>query len=274
MNIKAICTDIDGTLLNKNREISERTIKAIKQLPDDFPVILASSRMPSAMRHLQATMDRLKNPMICYNGGYVIHFNGTKDDFELLDTVKIPLDICHHIADLSAGTDIHVSVYHEDEWYAPQEDFWTDREITSTKVKPLIRPWQEVHDDWNSRKAGAHKVMCMGPAEQIDHIFRVLELEKNEDLHLYRSKDTYIEIAPKAISKASALALLLNQKYSIKMSEVMAFGDNYNDIEMLDAVGHGVAVANAREEVKSVANEITAKNTEDGVALMIEKYLL
>ncbi|WP_215223289.1 Cof-type HAD-IIB family hydrolase [Echinicola shivajiensis] len=274
MNIKALCTDIDGTFLNKNREISERTISAIKQLPEDFPVILASSRMPSAMRHLQTDLDRLQNPMICYNGGYIIHFDGKEENFELLDSVKISLDIVDHISSLAKGTDIHISLYHEDEWYVPQDDFWTQREITSTKVNPVIKSWEEVKDHWSSRQAGAHKVMCMGPAEQIEVIFKTLENEKNEDLHLYRSKDTYIEIAPKAISKASALELLLSKKYNIKISEVMAFGDNYNDIEMLKAVGHGVAVGNARDEVKAVANEITAKNIDDGVAMMIEKYCL
>ncbi|QDH79227.1 HAD family phosphatase [Echinicola soli] len=274
MQFKALCTDIDGTLLDKNREISARTIDAIAQLPADFPVILASSRMPSAMRHLQADMNRLQNPMICYNGGYIIHFNGREDEIERLDTVKIPLDICHHIQQLSVGTDIHVSVYHEDEWYAPKDDFWTQREITSTKVKPIIKKWQHVMPDWESRQAGAHKVMCMGPAEEIDGLFKALEDQKNEALHLYRSKDTYIEIAPKSISKASALEQLLAKKYNIALSEVIAFGDNYNDIEMLKAAGHGVAVGNARDEVKAVANEITAGNKEDGVAMMIEKYLL
>ncbi|GAB3649735.1 fructose-phosphate phosphohydrolase SppA [Echinicola sediminis] len=274
MQIKALCTDIDGTLLNKSREISERTIKAVKQLPEDFPIILASSRMPSAMRHLQASMNRLKNPMICYNGGYIIHFDGHGNDFELLDTVKIPLDICHHITELSQGSQIHISLYHEDEWYAPQDDYWTQREITSTKVNPVIKNWNEVKNDWETRNAGAHKVMCMGPAEEIDTLFHSLLDTKNSELHLYRSKDTYIEIAPKSISKASALNLLLKEKYDIKMEEVMAFGDNYNDIEMLQAVGHGVAVENAREEVKAIADEITAKNTEDGVAMMIEKYCL
>ncbi len=272
MNIQAICTDIDGTLLNKNRELSERTLRAIHQLPADFPIILASSRMPSAMRHLQETMNRLENPLICYNGGYILHCdqNGT----ETLDTVKIPLNICEQIKQLAQGSSIHISLYHEDEWYAPQDDYWTQREITSTKVAPVIKSWEAVKEDWSARNASPHKVMCMGPAEEIDHLFNSLSLSNQEDLHLYRSKDTYIEIAPKAISKASALELLLKQKFNFSLSEVMAFGDNYNDIEMLQTVGLGVAVENAREEVKAAAKEITTKNTEDGVAQMIEKYCL
>ena len=69
-------------------------------------------------------------------------------------------------------------------------------------------------------------------------------------LHLYRSKDTYLEIAPLQISKASALSQLLQAELNIDMKEVIAFGDNYNDIEMLKAVGCGVAVGNAKDEVK------------------------
>ena len=73
---------------------------------------------------------------------------------------------------------------------------------------------------------------------------------------MYHSKSTYLEIAPKEISKASALQLLLDQLYGIDLSEVIAFGDNYNDIELFQAVGLGIAVGNARDEVKAVAKEI------------------
>ena len=62
--------------------------------------------------------------------------------------------------------------------------------------------------------------------------------------------------------------------YNIPMNEVLAFGDNYNDIPLLAEVGYGVAVANAREEVKAVANEVTKSNITDGVAISIEKLLL
>jgi Cof subfamily protein (haloacid dehalogenase superfamily) len=272
MKIKAICTDIDGTLLNKNREISDRTIRAIQALPKDFPVILASSRMPSAMIHLQQTLDRVKNPLICYNGGFVVDYQ--KSTPEVLDNVAIPLEVCQRIRKHSESSSIHLSLYGRDDWYAPQVDYWTEREINSTKVKPMIAPFDKVMDTWEQKACGAHKVMAMGSAEEIEQLYQSLLKELDGEIHLYRSKDTYIEIAPKRISKASALELLLNRNYDIQLSEVMAFGDNYNDIDMLQAVGHGVAVANAREEVKAAADEITEKNIDDGVAIMIEKYCL
>jgi hydroxymethylpyrimidine pyrophosphatase-like HAD family hydrolase len=91
---------------------------------------------------------------------------------------------------------------------------------------------------------------------------------------VYHSKSTYLEIAPRVISKASALKLLLERLYKIEMDDVMAFGDNYNDIELLQSVGLGIAVANARQEVKAVAKEITVDSKLDGVAQAIMRHLL
>ncbi|VAW13782.1 hypothetical protein MNBD_BACTEROID03-2227 [hydrothermal vent metagenome] len=83
-------------------------------------------------------------------------------------------------------------------------------------------------------------------------------------MHNHGLTDPLIEIAPRTISKLSAIKLLHNDDQSLK--NVIAFGDNYNDIEMLQNIGCGVAVGNAREEVKTIADKITLNNTKDGVA--------
>ena len=69
MKIRAICTDIDGTLLDSHRELSSRTVAAINSIKRDVPIILASSRMPGAIRHLQKELGIEDHPMICFNGG-------------------------------------------------------------------------------------------------------------------------------------------------------------------------------------------------------------
>lgn len=270
MQIKAICTDIDGTLLNGDRVLSPRLLQVIARLPKDFPVILASSRMPDAMRHLQQDMGRLGEPLICYNGGFVIH----DKQKEIIDDVPISLDHCEALIKIAKGTQVHMSLYQGEDWFEPQYDYWAEREAKNTRVNPTVQPLDQVLALWKSKKKGAHKVMCMGPAEEIDFFFQNARRQLGEDLHLYRSKDTYIEIAPRSISKASALELLLERKYQIRMDEVMAFGDNYNDMEMLQAVGMGVAVGNARAEVKAISDRVTLSNKEDGVAVMIEEILL
>lgn len=271
MKISAICTDIDGTLLDKNRQLSERTLKAFAALPADFPIILASSRMPGAMTHLLEEFKRIDNPLICYNGGYVIRSKNKEQ--QLVDSTYINPSTCRNIFRTAAQTKVHVSLYSADNWYAPGMDKWTEKEEMVTKVKALLSDQHRVIENWEANEMGAHKVMCMGNAEEIQWLYDQLLNSHNSSLHLYRSKDTYIEIAPKSISKASGLRKILVD-YGIPMSETLAFGDNYNDIHLLAEVGYGVAVANAREEVKAVAQEVTSSNLADGVAISIEKLLL
>lgn len=270
--IRAFCTDIDGTLLDNRRELSPATISAIGAIKDLMPVILASSRMPSAMRHLQQELGILQHPLICYNGGYVLKYHA--DIPTVLYSAVIDVSIVAEILNITATTSVHVSLYHEDQWYAPRYDEWTRREATITKVSPQIKAGPEVLIDWQHSGKGAHKVMIMGDASEISVIERTLRSRFRHDVHVYHSKSTYLEIAPKVISKASALGLLLNRWYNIALERVIAFGDNYNDIEMLQAVGLGIAVENARDEVKSVAKKITLDSKQNGVAEAIRKYIL
>jgi Cof subfamily protein (haloacid dehalogenase superfamily) len=273
MKIFAVCTDIDGTLLDSRRQLSIRTLDAINRVNRaNVPLILASSRMPSAMRHLQVEMGIGCQPMICFNGGYVIYEKGEPPSTVILDSVHIPLAVCTAIGRLARGTEIHVSLYAEDQWYAPLEDQWTLREATITKVQPEILEFEQVMTKWEGLRPGAHKVMCMGPESEIEALYIELQKKFTLDLHLYRSRPTYLEIAPKAISKATALALVMKNVFNSDLSGVLAFGDNYNDIDMIRDAGLGISVGNAIQQVKDVAKEVTLNSKEDGVAIAIEKY--
>ena len=271
--IRALCTDIDGTLLDSRRELSHKTIEVIRKLSPLMPVVLASSRMPSAMRHLQSELGILEHPLICYNGGYVLRYHSAGET-DVLYSAEIPLSICEDILTLAKTTSVHISLYRQDQWFAPRVDEWTTREATITKVSPIVKPGEEVLDLWQKSTVGAHKVMIMGAAAEIKFLERALREAFSNEIHVYHSKSTYLELAPKVISKASALQLLLKQLYNIDLSEVIAFGDNYNDIELIQAVGLGIAVGNARNEVKAVAKEIALDSKHDGVANALYKHLL
>lgn len=272
-SIRALCTDIDGTLLDSRRQLSRNTIEIIRKLSSLMPVVLASSRMPSAMRHLQNELGILEHPLICYNGGYVLRY-ATNGDAEVIYSVHIPLGVCEGILALAKTTSLHVSLYQQDQWFAPKVDEWTTREATITKVSPILKAGEAVLDLWNKSGLGAHKVMIMGTAAEIKPLERALNEMFGNEMHVYHSRSTYLELAPKVISKASALQLLLKQLYNIDLSEVIAFGDNYNDLELIQTVGFGIAVANARAEVKAVAKEITLDSKQDGVANALYKHLL
>ena len=81
MNYKLVCSDIDGTLLNKDRELSLKTIEIFRKIKEKHPIILISSRMPKAMTHLQKEMDILSHPLIAYNGGQILTIeNGNSEN--------------------------------------------------------------------------------------------------------------------------------------------------------------------------------------------------
>jgi len=271
MKIQAICTDIDGTLLDSRRQLSARTIAAIKSLKG-IPVILASSRMPAAMRHLQAELDILRCPLISYNGGYIVHTAGATA--RVLASVQVTREHCADIVAMARGTSVHVSLYTGDQWFAPAQDQWTEREERITKVKASVRSAEDVLAQWEAERNGGHKVMCMGPEDEISALESQLNRSLGSALHVYRSRDTYLEIAPRAVSKATAMVIALRDIYNIDIRNAMAFGDNYNDIDMLAAAGLGIAVGNARPEVKAAAAETTLNSIDDGVAIAIQKYCL
>ena len=265
MNYKLICTDIDGTLLNKDRELSEKTIKQVQRIAP-LPFVLISSRMPKAMHHLQEQFKNTSTPLIAYNGGLVL------DNDIVLHSTFINNDVLEVIINQCLETEIHLSLYYADEWYVPSMDYWANREANNTKVAPIVKSNKAVLSKWKDEGKGAHKIMCMGDEAEIDVLYKALEKEYSNEIMLYRSKPTYIEISHKSISKKTAIEVLLKKCYpTLSMNNVVAFGDNYNDIEMLKSVGLGVAVSNANDEVLAIADKITDTNKNDGVAKIIEE---
>ncbi len=267
MKYKIVFSDIDGTLLNKERQLSTATISEIKKLQGKIPFILISARMPSAMRHLQKELEIEALPIISYNGGLILV------DDQVVSSTEIPMNIIESLTHWNAELNCHLSLYHNDEWYVPAMDQWASREVNNTKVTPEIKDHTSIIEKWTSENKGAHKIMAMGDASQIDLIVDFLSENFSDDLHLYRSKSTYLEISPKQISKLTAVKYLLDQHFNFDLEHVIAYGDNYNDVEMLNHVGFGVAVGNARDEAKGVAKHITALSTEDGVAQSLQQLI-
>ena len=266
MMFKLVALDIDGTLLDKSKSISLQTIKAIKAISNSCKIVLISSRMPNAMRHLQKALGITDMPMVAFNGGLVLHGN------DILSHTGVDFETFRAVLDLNKDLNLHLSLYHNDEWYVPQQDFWSKREVANTKVEPVIKLNESVYKDWKPYNKEPHKIMCMGDERKVEEFYQRLQDNLKDKLHLYRSKPTYIEMAPHAISKLSGLEVLTSKVYpDILLKDILAYGDNYNDVEMIGNVGMGVAVENAKDEVKAVADEITKSNLEHGVAVHLQK---
>lgn len=268
MQTQLICSDIDGTLLNKERELSEKTKNVIKEV-SHIPFILISSRMPQAMEHLQQELEITHLPLICFNGGYVVKGE------EILESTEIHIETSKSVAEFCLHSKVHCSLYHGREWYVEEMDYWAKRESHNTKVKPELRTVRDTLDIWEKEGKGAHKIMCMGEPQVLDQLVEFINTYYKEEIIGYRSKPTYLEISPKKISKKTALETLLQLEYpELNLAQVMAFGDNYNDIDMLNSVGVGVAVENGIAEAREAASFQTSCNIDDGVAVFMKNNLI
>jgi Cof subfamily protein (haloacid dehalogenase superfamily) len=264
--IQLFATDIDGTLLDKNRFLSDRTRHELGKLL--LPKILISARMPQAMYYLQEALDIINAPLICYNGALVLQGS------DILYELSIPYEEIEKLTEIGQEYGLHVALYRNQEWFVPAMDQWAKREEHNTRVTPSVADTSDTLNYFKQTQdqGGAHKIMFMGDEVLMDAAFAKAEQLLGPKVHLYRSKNTYTEITPSGTSKEVALRKLLELRYpEVGMKNVVAFGDNYNDTDMLAAVGYGVAVENAREEVKKAARFITGHHKEDGVALWLEQ---
>ncbi|HEA19345.1 hypothetical protein LCGC14_1392940 [marine sediment metagenome] len=265
MKYKILCSDLDGTLLSSKSDVSAFTVSEMARIKNTTRIILVSARMPRAMVYLQRRLGILDQPIVCYNGALVLH-----GDKEISSTI-ISMDSLWNIHSLAQLHFTKLGLYFNDEWYVEDNTQRVRKEIRYTQSTPVFRDTVETLKDWETRAIGAHKIMLMGTKITSDLLYPLLVAQFGNDLHLYRSNDTLIEIAPKSVSKLTAINLLLEKNETLQ--DVIAFGDNYNDIEMLEHCGFGVAVGNAREEVKAVADEISLPNFDDGVANFIKQNL-
>lgn len=271
--VKLICTDIDGTLLNKEREVDNYTVEVFSKLDKNIQVVLASSRMPKALYHIQQKLDIERMPLICYNGALVLSSGGTFNLEKVLSSVTLPAEQVKVMMDLARAQDVHISIFQNNTWLASELDFYSQREINNTRV-----PLDGLLTDFSTEalntflENGAHKVMLMGKPELLDPIEK--SMRGKADIAVLRSKDIILELTPYT-DKSEGLEVLINKLpefASITQENMMTFGDNYNDMEMIEKAKFGVAVGNSVQALKDVAYAVTKPNKEHGVAYYVEQF--
>ncbi|WP_411031596.1 Cof-type HAD-IIB family hydrolase [Spongiimicrobium sp. 3-5] len=265
MKYSVLCSDLDGTLLSSKDDVSDFTISEISKIKDKIDIVLVSARMPKSITYLQKRLQIEDQPIICYNGALIL--NGSQE----ISSTTIAVNHLANIHRMCDELGIKLGLYHKDDWYVEEISERVGKEIKYTHAMPVFENTSETLKRWEDSGIGAHKIMLMATKSSADSIMPRLLEKFNAYLHLYRSNNTLIEITPKPVSKLSAIQTLLKNK---SLADVVAFGDNYNDIDMLQYAGCGVAVGNARDEVKAIADHTTLKNTQDGVAYFIQQHIL
>lgn len=267
-NFKMICLDIDGTLLNSQNVITDKTKKAIVEAVyvKNVVVILVSARMPKGITFLQNELS-IEYPIVCYSGALI---TDSKSNVILNKTIGI--NDAERICSAAEYADISISLYKDDEWYIKKTDPWSSQECDITNIVPNVVDFDTLLGVWSQKHTGPNKILCMGKPDSINSLKSTLK-DLNLGLNIYLSKPTYLEIMPEDASKTSAIEVLC-KKYNIQKSDVIAVGDNYNDVDMIKYAGLGIAMGNAPYDVKRCADDVTLSNDDDGVAEVIKKYIL
>lgn len=266
VSIRLVATDLDDTLLRDDRTLSERVIKTIRKAREQgVQVTFATGRMTASTRPYVEQLG-IDVPIITYNGAMIQEaISG-----EVLFRKVIPVVTAREIVSWLLNRKVHLHVYRKDQVYTEQLNDWSQEYARVTRVPVEVTNLEEL---LKQEDEGIEKIILFGESKGLE-IWREKILEKfSGKVHLTRSKPHFLELIHPEINKGVAL-LALAKRLGINRDEVMAIGDNFNDIEMIRSAGLGVAIGNARQEVKDAADVITTSNQEDGVAQAIEKYVL
>lgn len=278
MDLKAIVLDIDGTLLNDQKEISPRTRDSLLKAQEaGVKVVLASGRPISAMQCFseELNMQRHNGLLLSYNGACVTDCATNETLFSQSMSDEVGKEILEHLANF----EVKPMVAHKDYMYVNNV---YDCMITAPPngLKNII--------EYESRSGNfklcevdnlaefvdfpLHKILVAGEPEYLEKNWKVIMQPFEGRVSGYFSAPFYFEFTDKGIDKAFALDKSL-QPLGISSENVISFGDGENDTSIIAYAGVGVAMGNAIDALKANANEITLSNNEDGIAHMLEKYL-
>ncbi|ALJ23039.1 hydrolase [Lactobacillus gallinarum] len=265
MSAKLIFSNIDGTLINDELKVTPKTRDAIRQQIIKGNVFIpASARLPKGITTAVGQILTVF-PMIAYNGALALDETGRALITRFFDAKKAAA-ICRYVDEQNNGS--AWNIYSGYVWYCAQEKsplVKHEKEIVDVKATPVTV-------DQIEQLQGVHKALIMGKSEQLDYMQKELT-DKFPDLSFVRSSRTSLEVVLKGVSKASAVKILA-EEYKVPLKDCIAFGDNYNDEEMLEEVGHPVLMGNAPAELKEKISldHVTLDNNHDGIAEALAKF--
>lgn len=251
--VKMIVTDLDGTLLKDNKTISEYTAGVLQEVRNRGILFAVATARP--IRAVAGALPFLKFDVGIFHNGAVM-MQGEKH----LATygVENPLEIISRI--LADKPDTHIAVEVEEELYA---------NFDATQIWAGI-PYIRTEDFAELENAVSEKMIIQASSkEEMQYYEKYL----TEDLYIQMSENVIAMIMNKKASKWNGIQAIARAK-GFTTGEVVAFGDDYNDAEMLRECGKGIAMTNALDVVKEVADEVCLSNEEDGVAKWIEDNIL
>jgi Cof subfamily protein (haloacid dehalogenase superfamily) len=261
---RLIAIDIDWTLLDNQHQVSERNKQAIKDVINAGKILSLATGRP-----LQGVTDFIDMigadmPFIIYNGAMVITSISKKVLYESILAGELASEVVRF--GLECGT--NVFVYKNGELHVPEMNGMVKRYTSLFEIKPVV-----VDDMVRLAAQGVTKVLYRDTPELVAELQNAVHPHFKGKMNYFTSQPGLMEFVDLNTSKGAAMQKI-GEYYNIPQSEMMAIGDNFNDVEMLRYAGLGVAMGNAPTGVKDAADVVTTTNEEDGVAEAIYRYVL
>lgn len=277
MAIKVIIMDIDGTLVNDEKVITPLTKETLLKAQDKgVRLVLASGRPTSGLLKLAEELDMENHHglFVCFNGSKVVDCQNHEILYNHAISVEDSKAVLEHLKNFKARP-----MFDKDEYMYVNDVF--DNTIIY-KGKPFnVMQYESRGNNYilcEKRDLAAfvdfeiNKILTFGDPDYLQAHYKEMMEPFKDRLNCMFTSDFYFEYTAKGVDKAKALdSVLIPMGY--KKEEMMAFGDAQNDKSMVEYVGLGVAMGNASDELKAVANEITDTNNNDGIAKAIMKHI-
>lgn len=268
MSKKVLVLDIDGTLTNSNKEITDTTKQALQDIMQKgHKVILASGRPTPGMRRYEEELELKKygGYLLSFNGGRIVECSTGETVYQRILSAEIIPELYafakeHGCGLLSYEKDCIISAFEPDEYVD------LESRINGLAVKVVENFPEYVNFDVN-------KCLLTAPVEIAPDLEKQLQLKYQEMLSIYRSEPFFIEVMPQNVDKAASLDRML-EVIGLTKEDTICCGDGFNDISMIKYAGVGVAMGNAQPAVKEAADYITATNDEDGLVQVMNKFIL
>ncbi|MED9904526.1 MAG: Cof-type HAD-IIB family hydrolase [Lachnospiraceae bacterium] len=268
MNEKILVLDIDGTLTTSAKDISPETKKGLMMIQERGHIVMLASGRPSPgmMRYAkELELEKFGGYLLSFNGARIINCRTGEIVYQrTLPSFVIPglYDFAkeHHCGLITYCGDYVVSGTGMDEYIE------LESRINGMRVR-------DVDDFVNFVNFDVNKCLMTAPPKEAEAYTKMLQEKYADTLSIYRSEPFFIEIMPKNVDKATSLERML-ETVGLKKEDAICCGDGYNDITMIAYAGVGVAMANARDEVKAVADYVTKSNDEDGLLDVIHKFIM
>lgn len=261
---KLVAIDLDDTLLNDDREISEATKSTLAEAVARGVIItLATGRMYASAAKIAEQL-QLNVPLITYQGALVKN----SLDGQVLYERYVPYDIAQWVSNYCSEHGLHLQGYVNDQLYVREEN---ERIIAYSKLSNI--PYIVEPNFASILVQPQTKLLIIDEPAKLDRIGDHFRSVIGTQAHITKSKPNFLEIMHPEGTKGSALRFLA-EHYNCSLTATIAIGDSWNDHDMVEIAGLGVAMENAVEPLKQIADFITASNNDDGVKLVIDQFIL